>query len=103
MPSLFHRFLPVAAERFHQRDGGDELLATQLHGAELDVQFGALRRRHIEERGEPVAVTVVGHLELQARGNQGSVFRFVLIGKQGLGREIVFNLGESGQHGLPVG
>jgi hypothetical protein len=57
---IYVAILPAAAERFHQIDGGDELLTTQLHSAELDVQLGALRRRHIEVCGEAIAVTVMG-------------------------------------------
>jgi hypothetical protein len=59
--------MPTASKRFYQRNGRGELLAAQLHGAELDVQLRGLSRCHFEIRDQPITVTVVGGFQLVAR------------------------------------
>src|SRR5260221_8071931 len=76
---LFHCLLPAAAEGFDQGDGGDELLAAQGGGGELDIKRGALGRGDFEICDEAVAILIVDYLQLFAGSNKGVVFGSVLI------------------------
>src|SRR5437016_3407868 len=82
--SCFHisswscRRLPAAAERFYERDGGDELLASQRGGSKFDVESGAFGRGDFEIGDEAVTVLIINNFELFPGGDQGLAFRGVL-------------------------
>src|SRR5207244_3862947 len=89
------RGLPAAAQRLDQGNRGHELLASQLGGGKLDVERGALSGRDFEIGDEAVTVLIINNLELSAGGDQGVVFRSVLVGKKRLGRKVVLHFRES--------
>ncbi len=94
--------MPSAAKGFYERDSRDELLAAQLGGSKFDVQRGALRRGDFKVGDEAVTVLIVNNLELLAGGDEGVIFRGVLIGEEGLGGKVVFDFREGGQNALAI-
>src|SRR5205085_1916147 len=94
---------PSTAKRFHERHGGDELLAAQGGGGKFDVQGGTLSGCHFEIGDEAIAVLIVDDIELFAGGEQGIIFGSVLVGEKRLGGKVVFDFGERRQDVLAIG